>query len=658
VRCNATDFECRREETGCSPTRRSQGSDDGLCYKAVVETVDAPHVTNSDSSIRAVLEWYRRRITLDRFGKRFLPIPAELAGWVLAEPGEASEAGGLRPLGEVRELLRELIDTAELGERERFVVCARFGLTEYPAANPVRQLRHRLSMVRERGGDGASERQLRHLTLSAIQALDRTIVDRGLSRPGERPVDAGPVDDPATASWFRSRVSVDEQEAVFERAVHEARVFACLAGLSDEVTRVLDEIDAYHAEAVVGLWPPRADRRLGRSRARALVSLALWDLIYRDTATSVALEPARTGILREPSTSVAVVADSLGSFLAGDWSDEVVLPACEAVLALAGQDRTAASIACDLLLGAYGTRGKRRLSDIAEATVLRTAVQLRAGDADPTAVALALRAYADRPLHWQTVDSLQKAVKVASAYGCFRVADDLCDRVDAILAEPFRVAEDRILEIDRVEWQLFTHHQRSGTLRRRLDEGAGLAELKRALAEQDAAERNCERAYENAQAGAPNDVTDRWNFFLAVRAAELRLIGLKKLSSGPSLTAHLSVLDPALDRAADVAERERYSGVEYVPLIKVHLAIALAANDLQRAAELLRELHKLGWPLARTLPEIVAIYQPTPRRARAPHPLCEAVDEVAGAQREPSWKAAVADRASGWRRARARLLGR
>lgn len=71
---------------------------------------DVSRAAKSEPSIRSVLEWYRRRITLDRFQKRFLPIPAELAGWVLAEPGEMSEPGGLRPLGRVRELLLELVD--------------------------------------------------------------------------------------------------------------------------------------------------------------------------------------------------------------------------------------------------------------------------------------------------------------------------------------------------------------------------------------------------------------------------------------------------------------------------------------------------------------------------------------------------------------------
>ena len=143
---------------------------------------------DAQNSIRSVLVWYRRRITTNRFGKRFLPVPAVLAGWVLAGPGELSEPDGGRPLGAVRDLLIELVDAAEIDSRERFVVCAAFGLTEYPGSAPVSRLRRRVPMVRERDGDGVSERQLRHITTRAVRALDAVSADRSVCRPGERPV--------------------------------------------------------------------------------------------------------------------------------------------------------------------------------------------------------------------------------------------------------------------------------------------------------------------------------------------------------------------------------------------------------------------------------------------------------------------------------------
>ncbi len=615
----------------------------------------ASHPIGSVDSIRLVLEWYRRRITLDRFGSRFPALPAPLAGWVVADPGEMSEEGGLRPLGAVRALLLELIATSALDERERFVVCARFGLTEYPAAQPARQLRHRLPMLRERTGDGVGERQLRHLTVTALRALDRGLAEAGQGRPSDRPVAAAPVDDPATAAWFSARVPEAAQRMVFERAVNAARVFAAIAGVDAEVARVLEEIDAYHADVVSGAWPPPVLRR-GRSRARALVSLALWDLT-RDSVPDIPVDPARTGIVREPSTSsVSIVSAPLGMFLAGNWSDEVVLQACTSVVELAKRDRAAAATACDLLLGGYGGRGKQRLSADAGAAVLRTAVRIRAHDVDPTAVALARQAYADRPRHWQTIATLQAAVKVASAYGCYDVADELCDLTDSILAEGFRVPVGRELEVERTEYRLFTHYQRTGTLRRRLSDGAGLSELERALAEQHAAERDYDLAYHNAETGAPNDVTDRWRFFLAVRAAELRLIVLQRRSSGRDLATRLDRIDPLLEGAWALAAQEQFGPVEYVPVIKVALTKALVEGDANHAVELLHELHRLGWPLDRTTPEIVAVSQPTLRRERAPHLLRDAVDEVAALEREPSWVGSAASTAGGWRRARARPL--
>ena len=583
-------------------------------------------------------------------------MPEALAGWVLAGPGEDADADGTRPLGAVRDLLFEAMDSAGVGGRERFLLCSWYGLTEYPTRTPVRPSRHRLQSVRDRGGDGAGERQLRNLRAAALRELDRAIVEHGLARAGAHPVWAGPVDDPATASWFRERVPVDDQLLMFEKAVQDARAFACVAGLDAEVRAVLEEIDAYHADVTLWLWPLPASRR-GRSRARALVSLALWDLVREPAGSGATLDPAQTGVIRLPPQSVPIVAGVLGSFLSGDWSDAVVLPACEAALSLAQSDRESARIASDLLLGAYRNRGKSRLSDDAEAAVLRTAVRLRSTDDDPTAVSLARRAHADRPHHWQTVDTLQSAVKVPSAYGCYDVADELCDLADDVLEGEFQVPAGRELEVEQTEYRLFNHHQRSGTLRRRLDDGAGRRALEPAFAEHYAAQLDCERAYELAQEGFPGDATQRWQFFLDVRAAELQLIMLTLKFPGETLAERLRGVDDILDRAAAAAVREQVSGVGLVPLLKARLTAALARGETPRAVELLLELHTVGWPLIRTVPEIVAISQPTRQRAGAPHQLREAVDEVRAAQHEASWRASAAPTAGGWRRARARLIG-
>ena len=510
-------------------------------------------------------------------------------------------------------------------------------------------------MEREHGHDGISDRQLRQLTTSAIHALDRAVPEHGVDRSGERPVYAVPVDDPALAVWFRSLVPDDEQPAVFEHAVNEARVFACIAGVDHEVAHVLEEIDAYHADVTAGPWPPPTRPR-GRSRARALVSLALWELIA-STRPEIGIEPARTGIVREPTGALTAVAASLGIFLAGDRSEEVVLSACASTLALTRRDRVAAGVASHLLLGAFKPAGKPELSDLAEAAILNTAVRLRAADDDPTAIALTHRAHHDHPQQWQTIDTLQHAVKAASAHGCYRIADELCDRIEAILSSGFRVPVGRQLEVERTEYRLFAHHQRSGTSRRRLDDGAGNGELERALREHDAAERDYERARELARAGAPGDVNDRWQFFLSIRAAEIGLIATERSPTETRRRRCLRQIDTALDCATTIATETRLTDAALVPLIKVRLARALATHDLVEAIQQFWKLHDLGWPLMRTGHDIVSISQPTRKRARAPQAIRHTVDEVAAAQQEPSWLGSVGASARGWQQARARLAG-
>jgi len=606
----------------------------------------------SIASIRAVLEWYRRRLTCERFGRRFLPVPAAFAGWVVAAPGEPADVDGFRPLGAVRDLLLEAMALARLTERERVALGVRFGLVEYPAAEPVRRLADRLTMLRRRGGDGLSEHRVSQLVTSAVRSLDRIIVERGLMRPGADRVYARPVADPALAEWFRSRVPASAQPWLFERAVEEASVFAAIAGVDDEVRAVLFEIDAYHADAAEGPWPP-VPRRRGRSRARALVSIALWNLVGSQAWRALPAS-AQTGMLRQPST--VPVGSAVGRFLAGDRGDEVVSEACAAAAAVAVRDRTAARVICDVLLGVCGRENGGRVSDDAEAQIVATAVRLRAGDDDPTAVALARNAYVARPENWWTVVALQSAVKVASAHGCYEVAEELCALADRVLAGRFSLPEGRELEAERVEFELFTHHQRSATLRRRLQDGAGLTDLERARREQLLAERACERAFELAARGVPGDATVRWLWFLTIRAGELRLIQLRRSETVSGL--RLRRLDELIERARSLAAIERLGARDFVPLIKVELDAALAASEYARATELLYRLHELGWPLARTVPDILAISQPTPRRAEVPKQLRDAVDDVAAAQRDPTWGPTAADSAAGWRLARARQLAR
>lgn len=563
----------------------------------------------------------------------------------------------MRPLGQVRRSLLKLVEEASLSERERGILEMRFGLTEYPATRPRRQLRYRVMPLRERNRDGLTPHRLSQLATSAIRKLDAALAERPLGAASQAAV-AGPVPDPLVAPWFADEVTDPEKRLqLFELAVHAAREFASVSGIGNEVEEVLVEIDEYHAIAREA-WPNAPGR--SRSRARALVSVALWDIVRNPPRPSAAI-PSRTGMARRPA-SVAVVPQPVGAFLAGDWSDPNVLAACRAITDLARHngELAVAEVCASLLLHAYESRGKRRLSEQAAAAVLRTAVRVRATDDDPTAVELARRMYVDRPHDWQTVDTLQAAVKVASAYGCYTIADELCDLADEVLSEPFGVPAGREIEVERIEYQQFTHHQRSGTLRRRLQDGGPVdALMRRAILQNDAALRHFKRACELAQAGLPGDASDnagRWAFFQTVRTAELRLIWLEHRIAGDVFRRGLQNVDELIAQGGEIAAAEKFTDLQYAPLIKVSLAKALLEDEIDEAIAKLIQLHELRWPIGRSVLAVLEISQPTAKRQRAPSRLRDAVDAVAAEQRSDEWHPAGADTAGGWRRARTRLL--
>jgi hypothetical protein len=453
---------------------------------------------------------------------------------------------------------------------------------------------------------------------------------------------------------------VAEQRLIFERAVHRARVFASVGGVGHEVLGVLAEIDAYHAAVLNERWPPSAPT--GRSRARALVSIALWDtvaaFIEPDQRKRSQFEPSDSARLQVgDEADLPVIGRAIGMFLAGDRSDEVVLSACAETRTLAGVSRSAAQLSSDILLSMYGGDGGGRTSREAGVTVLETAVQIRARAGDPTAVALAARCFLDHPDHWRTVEALHGAVQVASAYGCYGVADELCSFAEEVIASQFTVPAGRDVEVERAIYMLFTHQQRSGTLRRMLQGGAGIDALRSGLAHNQAARRVLEGIHGAVSAGAPAEAPERWTYFLNVRAAEIRLVEIARNPGAAGLPNSLRALDRMLTETARIGARERFQPREFVPLIKSRLQQALLEREYDAAIEHLRELHDLKWPLSRTVPEILAISQPTLRRERAPRSLRDAVDEIASSERE-SGRQVTADPAAAWRRAQARLASR
>jgi hypothetical protein len=600
-----------------------------------------------DHSIRRVLEWYRLGLIHNRFSVKFLPVPAALSGWVLAEAGEFAEPDGTRPRGAVRASLLRLIDSAGLTDRENLVLGVRFGLTEYPVASAERHLRYRVRAFRKPKSEGFGERRLRDLVESALKKLDRLIEEQELEHPGQRAVYATACADPVRAEWFVSTVPEAQQPVVFEAAVQRAREFVAMAGLGPHALMVLAEIAEYQASTSQGGWPPSRVRR-GVSRARAVVSVMLWDLLFERGAGS-RFAPSQVGRVRLPGT-VRAIPEPVGRFLSGERDDEVVFAACHAVLDLAQSDRGSARIVSELLLNAYGWETEKRLSDEAEAEVLRTAVRLRSNDNDPVAVMLARRALVDRPFDWRTIDTAQHAVRVASAFGAFAVAGELCDEVDAILGEEFRVPPGRDVAVERIDYRLWTNHQRSGTLRRQVD----LTGSEDALEAAELRHESAERDYELARKMGSVDASDRWEFFLAVRAAELRVL-LLKLQGSPPRRPQRHELARSLERARGVAEHFRLNRLEQRPLIQAQLRAALVAGELEEAVRLLHRLHGIGWPISRGAPEVFAVALQTPVRARAPRVLRDAVDDVAAAERDPAWQSAAGETAAGWRRAMARV---
>jgi hypothetical protein len=152
-------------------------------------------------------------------------------------------------------------------------------------------------------------------------------------------------------------------------------------------------------------------------------------------------------------------------------------------------------------------------------------------------------------------------------------------------------------------------------------------------------------------------VNAQWRFFLAVRRAEIELIRDLRRYKGATLHTRLHRLDPLLAEAEAIGRGEGFRAREFVPVIKVQLAQALADGEPERAVELAHEVHARGWPLSRAGAAVVALLEPTSQRKQAPAALRAAIDAIQADERDPGWKKAGAETAAGWRRARARQLG-
>lgn len=601
-------------------------------------------------SIRMVLDWYLRRLTAERFANRGpATVPAELSGWVLAGPGAIdAEADGTRPLGAVRQRIEELVVVAGLGRQERIAVTGTFGLREYPLIAAQRPLALRVPRRRSREAPTGAEsalrpRQIRAITATAIARLDCALTLGGGDHATEEGVACSPMPEPADAPWFRRRVAPSERLARLLVAIDDARIFVAASGAEGPAAdRMLGEIDRY--QRALEDRRPGASRPLGRSPARAVISLCLWDLLATPPGLPASLAPS-LGLLHPPD-GFHIAHASVAALLAGDRSDEMLLAACAHARALDDSDRPGARIVADLLLGALALES-RRPSDAAAAEIVRTAVRLRSSDEDPTVLALARYASQRWPRSWRTIDALQGAVPVASALGRFDVADVFCHEVDRTLRTPFAVPGGRDRRTESVEYALWNAHQRSGTLRRRVEAGAPLLVLEQARRLNVEAASRLEWLLGSAAGSlAPGDATAGWAFHLIVRGAELAMMAAAIDPTGASRAPTM------VARARAVAREEGVTGRALVPLIKLDLLLALGVRDYGAAVAHLWRLHELGWPLRRTVGGIAALVDSPGARERAPASLAEPVLAIATMEAGAAWPRAVDDAN---RRRRARL---
>jgi hypothetical protein len=577
--------------------------------------------------VRTVFEWHRRSLTQNHFRSAATVVAPSLAGWV------NDVDGNQRPPGEVRDLLHTLMVRARLDSRERRALELRFGLSEYPGTERELPVGLRLPAVRTHA-DGLSVDQVRRIVRGALSKVDAVCAPR----PGSA-VTLKRAAEPATAAWFQV-VPFEDRAVLLRDAVDQARRFVVAGGFSRETLAIFSELAAYE-ERLVRDGPAAGAH--GRSRARALVSLCLWEIVLKRQVASLA--PTAGALLRAPG-SLLVDNVAIGWFIAGDYSEATLLETCRALGTL---EQGTARLVSALLLAVYPEAGDRLVSREAGAAILEAVVRVRAEDDDPLAVALAYRAFKAEPHHCRTIGTLQAAVKVASAYGRYEIADHLCQLAERIIAKAFIVRPGRELTVERGEYSVFVHHQRSGTLRRRFElDGAAQRFVAGARAESDAAWRALETAYSPYERGELSDFTPRWPFYLAVRRVEIECAAATLTSNLAERKRHLIRAASELSTAARLRHAAGLEGVNQMPIIKAHLHYALACNDDDAASVALLDLHELGWPLTRTVPVVGRIQQQTWRGTPFPR-LSETIAEVAAAQSAPDWRPAVAELAGSWR---------
>lgn len=612
--------------------------------------------------IGSVFRWYRQRLTFTRWGNRQpTVVPRRYAGWVIAGEGEPADADGFRPLGQVRsELIRLVRMSPGVSPRERDSVLGVWGLAQWPDLDSARPLTRRITVERVRTAGSARKQALtpervHQLAGAALEHLERVAPER----PGRSAVEGCAVSDPVWDPWFQDFLAAGDADAgeLIGLAADHIRSFCAVGGESASVNGLLAEVEAYlrgtHRALTAG---KQARRGVGTSRARAAVSVFLWEAVAESRLTGrqpgkqaagsarSLFHPAEFGLLRPPqefSTVSACVSELLG----GNGCDEVLRAvAGEGLRLCRAGDQPGARVVSDLLLAKYPVAGRPRVKAETAARILHCAADVRSRDEDWSAVSLAFSAFERHPRSWYTVGTAISAVRVASAQGRWTVADKLCELADTSLRQGIDIPANRHPVVEAAEYQFWVNFHRTATLRRLIEahgqeiSGQG---LKSAIRRSRLAEQDFEKALKLNSDAARGDISPAWLHYVHVRQAELHLLASDAATGGDRAVQRRAAA-LALERA-DALQRDFQAGFDKVAVAKARLGLALRAGEQASAAGLLTELHREHrWPLHRTLPEIVLALN-----GRAPAWIGKGLrDHILGlvaAERTPGWSPAVDD---------------
>jgi hypothetical protein len=288
------------------------------------------------------------------------------------------------------------------------------------------------------------------------------------------------------------------------------------------------------------------------------------------------------------------------------------------------------------------------------ARILQTAVRVRSRDEDWTAVALVRQMALRHPRSHRTLDALMYAVQVPTAHSRWEIAEEILRLMATMLIGGFTVPVGRVLAVETVEYRVWTRHQVTATVRRRLQEyrhrAAGSA-ARVALRQQGEAIGDLDRALALNESIGRGDASDAWRSILLVREAELHLAAAD-LTSANDMTRHHRRAEEALNDVVRLERAHPTLTTDAVAYLKAHLSLALRTRDDDVAARHLADLHQVHrWPLHRSVPEVSAVA--AGRRDPTVGPELRAlVRHLVQVESGTSWKPAVSP-ANRNRRARA-----